>query len=88
MQAAFTRTSGYQTNADNLTKKINQYLDFDITEKSAEEKGKAAAAAAKPAKAVAKPPPEANAEAKPEVTKPTMAEIRARIAAGKAKESK
>jgi len=88
MQAAFTRTSGYQTNADNLTKKINQYLDFDITEKSAEEKGKAAAAAAKPAKAVAKPPPEANAKAKPEVTKPTMAEIRARVAAAKAKESK
>jgi hypothetical protein len=64
MQAAFTRTAGYNEKADELTKKVNQYIEFDIKEKTAEEQGKAAAEAAKPVKAVA--PPKTKPEAKPE----------------------
>ena len=83
MQAAFTRTAGYNEKADELTKKVNQYIEFDIKEKTAEEQGKAAAEAAKPVKAVAPPKTKPETKTKTESSKPTMAEIRARMAAEK-----
>lgn len=49
MQAAFTRTAGYQAVADDLQKRINSHLDFDLENSAKESNAVSAAATLKPA---------------------------------------
>jgi hypothetical protein len=48
MQAAFTRTAGYQAVADDLQKRVNNHLNFDLEHSASEANATAAAATLKP----------------------------------------